>query len=306
MEAKWIDKAKPIRKGEELNLAKLQQYIGKNLPDTKGELVVEQFPSGFSNLTYLIRMGEREMVLRRPPFGANIKSGHDMSREFRILSALEKHYAKVPKPLLFCENPEVLGADFYIMERVHGVILRPKMPKEMHPEPALMGKIGMALIDDFVKLHALEYEEIGLGTLGKPEGYVKRQIEGWTRRYHKAKTDEIPGMEALAKWLADHMPPESDQSLIHNDYKYDNLVLDANDWSKVIAILDWEMATLGDPLMDLGTSLGYWVDDNDPPAMKMLQLSPTLLPGNPTRADVAQQYAEKSGRTLDHLVFYYV
>jgi aminoglycoside phosphotransferase (APT) family kinase protein len=244
-------------------------------------------------------------VLRRPPFGANIKSAHDMAREYQILSRLYPVWDKVPRPVLYCDDEAVIGAPFYLMERVNGVILRPRMPEEMIPPPAIMAGIADGLIDTLVELHALDYRAAGLADFGRPEGYVERQIKGWTQRYHRAKTDEIPEMEQVAEWLNVHVPVESTASIIHNDYKYDNLVLDADDWTRVIAVLDWEMATLGDPLMDLGTSIAYWVDPGDPEVMQQLRLSPTNLPGNPSRAEVVERYAARSGRDVSNIVFYY-
>ncbi|MEL6864901.1 MAG: phosphotransferase family protein [Bacteroidota bacterium] len=305
MPDQWMDQATEIRDGEELPIARLEAFLLSQIPDTQGPLVVEQFPSGFSNLTYLLRLGAQQLVLRRPPFGANIKSGHDMSREYRILSGLIQTYSKVPRPLLYSEDESLIGAPFYVMERVEGVILRPKMPKAMHPSAQQMRGIAEALVNTFVELHQTDYQAAGLGELGRPEGYITRQIGGWTKRYLKAKTDEIPEMENVAQWLADHLPQEQAPSLIHNDFKYDNIVLDAQDWTRVIAVLDWEMATIGDPLMDLGTSIGYWVDPDDPPIMSQLRLSPTTLAGNPTRSEIVQMYAQKSGRDLDQVVFYY-
>ncbi len=302
----WADQSTDIRKGEELQLAQLEKYLIEQIEGASGALVVEQFPSGFSNLTYLLKLGDLELVLRRPPFGAKIKSAHDMGREYKILHALSKSYSKAPRPYLYCEEESVIGAPFYVMERVQGVILRSKMPKEMQPDAATMGGIANGLIDTFVELHDVDYKAVGLGDLGKPEGYVERQVVGWTKRYFKSKTDEIPMLEKAAEWLSANMPKESSASLIHNDFKYDNVVLDLKDWTNVIAVLDWEMSTLGDPLMDLGTTLGYWVNQSDPAWMQMLALSPTVLPGNPSRTDIVQRYAEKSGRDVDNIVFYYV
>ncbi len=306
MSQNWTDQPTQVRKGEELQLEKLAEFLLKKLPDAEGELVVEQFPKGFSNLTYLLRLGDKQFVLRRPPFGAKIKSAHDMSREFNILSKLKKVFFKVPQPLLYSEDENILGAPFYIMERVEGVILRSKMPREMLPTEKTMAGIADALVDSLSELHGIDFDAAGLKDLGKPEGYVERQIRGWTMRYFNAKTDEIAEIEKAAQWLVDHLPPESEASLIHNDFKYDNLVLDTTDWTKVVAILDWEMATLGDPLMDLGTTIGYWVNQNDPDFMQQLQLSPTTLPGNPTRGEVVEMYAQKSGREVKDVVFYYV
>ena len=303
---KWHDKPTAVRPGETLDPEKLAPFLKEKLPHLDGLLTVKQFPSGFSNLTYLIRVGDRELVLRRPPFGANIKSAHDMSREYRILSHLINIYPKVPKPYLYCEDDSVLGTPFYVMERLSGVILRPQMPSEMIPSPTLMGHIANALIDNLSDLHALDYEAAGLSDFGKPLGYVERQVVGWNKRYLRSKTDEIDDMEQTAVWLADNIPTESGATLIHNDYKYDNLVLDTADWANIIGVLDWEMATIGDPLMDLGTTLAYWVQPDDPQALLALQFSPTALPGNPTRDELVERYARKSGRDVSNLTFYYV
>lgn len=305
MSNNWNDQAKAVRKGEELDLAQLEPFLQEQLGMAGAELSIEQFPGGFSNLTYLIRLGDQGYVLRRPPFGAKIKSAHDMGREYKILSALSQSYNKAPKPLLYTEDESVIGAPFYVMERVEGVILRPKMPTEMAPSPEIMEGVAASLIDTFSDLHAVDYRAVGLGDLGRPEGYVARQIGGWTKRYFKSKTDELPEIEQVAKWLADNQPGESGTALIHNDFKYDNVVLDSQDWTKIIAVLDWEMSTIGDPLMDFGTSLGYWVTDDDPDWLKALSLSPTVLPGNPNRTEVVRMYAEKSGRDLSDVVFYF-
>ncbi|MEM1321500.1 MAG: phosphotransferase family protein [Bacteroidota bacterium] len=302
----WTDQPTSIRQGEELNTDRLQQYLQTQLPASGSDLSVHQFPSGFSNLTYSLEYGGQAYVLRRPPFGANIKSAHDMSREYHILSNLIKVYPKVPRPLLYCEDEAVLGAPFYIMERVQGVILRPHMPAPMQPDAPTMAGIAEALVDTLVELHAVDYKAAGLAELGRPEGYVERQVSGWTKRYFKAKTDEVPEIEQAAAWLADNLPATSATTLIHNDFKYDNLVLHSDDWTQVKAVLDWEMATIGDPLMDLGTSIGYWLNPNDPELILKMQLSPTTLSGNPSRGELAQLYAEKSGRDLGQLVFYYV
>lgn len=304
-----VDRAAPVRAGEELDLPRLAAYLGVHL-GIAGPIAVAQFPRGFSNLTYLLRAGDaekgsEEYVLRRPPFGSKVKSAHDMGREFRVLSALAPIYPKAPRPLLSCDDEAVIGAPFYVMERVRGVILRPQMTAEEAPAAADMARAAAALIDTLVELHAVDVRAAGLEGFGKPEGYVARQVAGWAERYRRAATDEIPAMDRAAAWLAEHQPAAAPPALIHNDYKYDNLVLDPADLGRVRAVLDWEMATVGDPLMDLGTSLGYWVDPDDPPVMRALRLSPTDLPGNPARAAVAEAYAAKSGRDLGDLVFYY-
>ena len=300
-----LDTATSVRQGEELSLERLEPFLKERLGLTD-KLEVLQFPSGFSNLTYLLSSGDKAFVLRRPPFGAAIKSAHDMGREFKVLSKLHPVYAKAPKPLLYSEDDRLIGAPFYLMERVEGVILRGRMPKEQHPNPALMQTIAHSLIDALVELHQIDVDEAGLGDLGKAEGYVERQITGWTKRYKAAQTDDIASIDRAALWLKETMPQASGGSLIHNDFKYDNVVLSEADQTTIIAVLDWEMCTIGDPLLDLGTSLGYWVEANDPPILQQLGLSPTALPGNPSRSDLVDRYEIKSGREVKDRVFYYV
>lgn len=300
----WLDQPSPVRSGEEINVEALQTYLREQLPQLSGPLHIEQFPQGFSNLTYLLRCGEQEFVLRRPPIGANVKSGHDMSREFRLLSALSKIYPKVPAPVLFCDDDNILRAPFYIMQRVRGVILRHRAPQGMELQPALMQKICFALIDTMIELHGLDYNAAGLHDLAHTEGYIERQITGWTKRYANARTDEIPELEHAAAWLASHQPQSFTAALIHNDYRYDNVVLDPNELTRIIAILDWEMATIGDPLMDVGTTLAYWAEANDPPALK--QFSLTSLPGNLNRREFVERYAERCGREVGDMIFYFV
>ena len=306
MSDKWLDKALTTRTGEELDAKALEKYISSQLPDYQGAIEIQQFPGGASNLTYLLKIGDKHLVLRRPPLGPKIKSAHDMSREYGIFSKLIHHYPKVPKPLLFCKDESIIGREFYLMERLEGVILRATMPKEMYPEPKLMSGIADSLIKTFAELHAVDYQAAGLGELGKPEGYNERQVKGWTKRYINAQTDEVKEMDFVSKWLADNLLPESDTALIHNDYKYDNVILDKEDWTKIIGILDWEMSTLGDPLMDLGTSLCYWTNATDPDWVKQIGLSPTTIEGNPTRSEVAKRYSEISGRDISNVVYYYV
>jgi aminoglycoside phosphotransferase (APT) family kinase protein len=306
MSSDWIDQPAVVRPGEELDAGRLETYLRTQFPDLDGPLRISQFPKGFSNLTYMLEIGERKLVLRRPPFGANIKTAHDMGREYNILSHLHKVYSKAPQALLYCADQAVIGAPFYVMERVQGIILRNTLPEAAMPHPETMRNIADSVIDNLAALHAVDYEAAGLAALGRPAGYVQRQIGGWTKRYHNAKTDDIPEIERVAAWLTEHMPPESGAALIHNDYKYNNLILDANDWTRIVAVLDWEMSTLGDPLMDLGTSIGYWIEPDDPPAMQVLQFSPTVWPGNPSREELVARYAQKSGRDVSNIVYYYV
>ncbi|MBC7885213.1 MAG: phosphotransferase family protein [Saprospiraceae bacterium] len=266
---------------------------------------ITPFSGGYSNLTYLLEINESvKWVLRMPPKGADIKSGHDMSREYKILNALYPLNQKVPKPVLYCSKTEVLGATFYIMEYVSGYILRSEM-NEVNPDEKTMRHIFQQFMDTFVDVHQLDYVKAGLGDLGIPDQYAERQISGWTKRYFHAKTDDIKSAEKMAAWLREHIPPASGTSLIHNDFKYDNLILDIGN-SNVTTILDWEMSTIGDPLMDLGSSLGYWVNVDDPDWLLAIKLSPTTIPGNPSREGLLQEYAVKSGIDPGNGVFYYV
>jgi aminoglycoside phosphotransferase (APT) family kinase protein len=302
----FADRPRAVREGEEPDTERLLAHLRAEMPGLEGPLEVEQFPAGYSNLTYLLRAGGREFVMRRPPVGAKIKTAHDMGREYRILSHLHPVYGKVPRPLLFCEDASVIGAPFYLMERVRGVILRAQPPKGLALTPELMRRVSEAFVRNLVEIHDVDYRAAGLGELGQPVGYVRRQVEGWTRRYFDARTDDVPAVERLAAWLDEHAPPDSSPgALIHNDYKYDNVVLAPADLSSVVAVLDWEMATAGDPLMDLGTSLAYWVDADDPDEWQRYGFGLTTLPGNFCRRDIVEHYARQSGREVADGVFYY-
>jgi aminoglycoside phosphotransferase (APT) family kinase protein len=245
------------------------------------------------------------MVVRRPPFGSKVKSAHDMGREFNVLSKLHGHFP-APRPLLHCTNESVIGAPFYVMERVRGVILRRNLPEGMQLPPENARALSEAFIDNLAALHTLDYNAIGLGDLGKPEGYLQRQVKGWIERYYGSKTHDLPEVERISRWLTGNMPRQSAATLIHNDYKYDNVVLDETDITHIRAVLDWEMCTVGDPLTDLGTALAYWVNDDDPPYLQMVRWGPTHVPGSLTRQELAERYAQKTSRDLSQIVFYYV
>jgi aminoglycoside phosphotransferase (APT) family kinase protein len=294
-----------VRAGEELPVAALEAYLAQHLSGVSGPLTVEQFPHGHSNLTYLLRRGGQEFVLRRPPFGNQVKTAHDMGREFRVLSKLSAVYPPAPRPYLYCEDESVLGAPFYVMERRRGVILRRADTAGLTIDAPTARRLSTALIDNLALLHGLDYKAAGLADLGKPEGYVTRQVTGWINRYTNARTDPLPELDRVAQWLTDHMPTQSAAALVHNDYKYDNLVLDPDDLTRIVAVLDWEMATVGDPLMDLGTTLGYWVESGDPAAVHANAVGPTALPGSLTRQELVARYAEKTGRDVSGILFYY-
>lgn len=308
-----IDSPTSIRQGEEIDLVRLNEYFQSALAGYEPIIEIAQFPGGYSNLTYLLKTVSKAYVLRRPPFGAkDIKGGHDMGREYKILCAIHASgYEKIPRPVIYSEDESVMGCPFYIMERVEGVILRakdaPKLLNNVSPE--MMRKMSEALCDNLVDLHAIDIEaptgqQFSLINIGKPEGYIQRQVEGWYGRYTASQTDEIPAMENLANWLKTNLPKEGKPTLIHNDYKYDNLVLNASNWAEILAVLDWEMTTVGDPLMDLGTTLSYWAEANDGQFEKGFNLS--WLPGNLTREEFAGRYAEKSGRDVSNILYFYI
>lgn len=297
-----------MREGQAFDTSKLDPWLRERIPGLAGPIEILQFGRGFSNLTYLLRVGGeggRELVLRRAPPGVKIKSAHDMGREFRILSRLADVWTKSPRPLAHCDDESLIGSAFYVMERVRGVILRQRVPSGLVLDEATMRRVSQSTIDTLAEIHAIDFRAAGLGDLGKPEGYVARQLTGWTDRYRKAQTDDVPSFEELGKWLFANAPAESGQAaLIHNDFKYDNVVLDPA-LQGVVSVLDWEMATLGDPLMDLGTTLGYWIDPDDPPVFQVMVFGPTNLPGNLRRVEVLERYAAKSGRDVGNVLFYY-
>lgn len=299
------DEAKTVRPGEELDLAVLGPYLARVLPDFSGPISVAQFPAGHSNLTYLVRSGSREVVLRRPPFGNRVKSAHDMSREFRVLAKLWSVYAPAPRPFHCCEDESIIGAPFYVMERRQGLVLRRPLPAEVDSSPQTMRRICKAFIDNLILLHQLDWRAAGLEDLGKPEGYVARQVTGWSKRYQDAKTEDLEAMEMASIWLQNHLPKEGAPALVHNDYKFDNIAVDPNDPARIVAVYDWEMATIGEPLMDLGTSLGYWFQAGDAAILPGSTLGPTDMPGCATRKELAERYAAKTGADLKDLVFYY-
>ena len=301
-----IDQARSIRSGEELPLEALQAYLSEALALPKDSaLRVEQFPSGFSNLTYLLHLGERRLVLRRPPFGAGeISKGHDMEREFNILQRLYPVFPKVPQPYLYCADPALIGAPFYVMERVEGIIPRAGKPLGLPPEA--LTSLCRHFIQELAQLHQIPLEQSGLLALGKPEGYLQRQVEGWTARYRKAQTEDLPLMEQLIAWLAEHLPESPAPAFLHNDYKFDNLVLAPEDPTRIKAILDWEMATVGDPLAELGLALAYYPEANDAPAL--LQFSLPLQEGLLRRSELVALYEEQRGLQVSEgqRVYYYV
>jgi aminoglycoside phosphotransferase (APT) family kinase protein len=300
------DQTTAVRPGEDLDLAKLEPFLRNHFPDEPGPVIVRQYPSGHSNLTYSLQVGPREMVLRRPPFGSKVKTAHDMGREFRVLSKLHTHYLPAPQVLLFCDDASVLGAPFYLMEPIHGLILRRDVPPGVNFSPEMARGLCESFLDNLALLHGLDYNAIGLADLGKPQGYLERQVRGWIERYYGSKTHDIPEVETISNWIQQHMPASSAAALIHNDYKYDNVVLDPHDLTRIIGLLDWEMCTVGDPLTDLGSALAYWVDASDPPEILETRWGPTTYSGSLTRAQLVQRYTQKTGRDVSDMAFYLV
>jgi aminoglycoside phosphotransferase (APT) family kinase protein len=302
---------KPIRNGEEIDAKNLSKYLQDKI---SGEISIAQFPSGNSNLTYCVKIGETEYVLRRPPFGNTVKSAHDMSREFNVLDKLSKVYLPAPKPILLCQDQSIIGSEFYLMERRNGLIIRGKLSEPLavangvtlSNSPELRMKVVESFIQNLVDLHKLDYEAAGLGDFGKPEGYAIRQVEGWSKRYFNAKTGENIELEKTIEWLNANIPNDETASLVHNDYKFDNIMLNPSDLTEIIAVLDWEMTTIGSPLMDFGTTLGYWMSKEVGEDLLNMPFNPRVLMENVSRQQLADLYAEKSGRDLHDILFYYV
>lgn len=300
-----VDQPRAPRDGEAIDVERLAVYLRGRVEIGDAPLEVLQFPGGHSNLTYLLRAGEREWVLRRPPFGTRAKTAHDMSREHRVLSGLVRVWPRVPRPVLFCDDESVIGAEFYLTERAKGLILRRDLPEGLDLDEHGARRLSETLVDTLVELHAVEPAAAGLSDFGRPDGYVSRQVEGWARRYANARTDDIPDVERVASWLSAHVPVSPPPTLVHNDFKYDNLVLDPGELGRVVAVLDWEMSTVGDPLSDLGTALAYWVEPSDEVEVQAFRMGPTHLEGSLTREGIAQRYSETSGRDVSDVVFYY-
>lgn len=259
---------------------------------------VRQFSGGASNLTYLLRYPTADLILRRAPRGTKARGAHDMRREFTIQQRLRPVFGYVARMVAFCDDPEVLGADFYVMERVDGVIPRSELPDGVTLTPEQARALCASMVDVLVELHGVDPAAAGLEDLGKGLGYVRRQVEGWSTRYRNARTDDAPDLEPAMAWLDAHQPDDVASCVIHNDFKLDNLVLDRDDPTRVVGVLDWEMATLGDPLMDLGGDLAFWVEATDDAEFQLFRRVPTHLPGMMTRAEIVALYAERTGRSL--------
>jgi aminoglycoside phosphotransferase (APT) family kinase protein len=300
------DQSTEIRAGEELDAHLIDPYLKTHIHGLSGTPVVSQFPGGASNLTYLIQYPEKELVLRRPPFGRKARSAHDMGREFRILNGLKTAFPYCPQAYVHCTDEGVLGAEFYVMERLKGIILRSDLPPALNLDSARTESLCKNFIDKLVDLHQVDYQACGLGDLGRPEGYVQRQILGWSERYEKARTPDAPGWDKVRDWLVSKMPADHPtSSIVHNDYRFDNVILDPDDPMRIIGVLDWELTTLGDPLMDLGNTLAYWIEADDPVAVQQMRRQPSHAPGMLTRRQFVDYYAQRAGIRIDNFDFYY-
>ena len=300
------DQSTRIRDGEELDVAIIDSYLKAHIPGLSGEPQISQFPGGASNLTYLLEYPQQEFVLRRPPFGHKAKSAHDMGREYRILNQLNAGFPYCPKAYVHCTDESVIGAEFYVMQRVNGIILRADLPAELNFSPAQTSQLCKSFIDKLVELHNVDYQACGLGDLGKPEGYVARQISGWSDRYEKALTPDAPLWTEVKAWLNEKMPADHPKpAIVHNDYRFDNVSLDPRDPQRIIGVLDWELTTLGDPLMDLGNTLAYWIEAGDPASVQLMRRQPSNAPGMLTRQQFADYYAERAGIEIKSIDFYY-
>ncbi|HWP41987.1 MAG TPA: phosphotransferase family protein [Blastocatellia bacterium] len=307
----------PVRPGEELDKDSLEVYLREHLPELmpgetldSASLEIEQFPGGHSNLTYLLRLGGHEFVLRRPPFGPVAPTAHDMPREYRLLAAINPVFPLAPKPYLLCEDTSVIGAPFYLMERRRGLIIRREIPEEIGDDLDLRRRISHAMVSTLASLHSVDIYSTGLAKIGKPVGFVTRQVRGWAERWHRSKTSELPEIDEVIRWLDCRIPPEPDPdagrpaTLVINDFKLDNVMLDPADPSRVVAVLDWEMCTVGDPLIDFGIFLCYWAEREDPEARRESISPVTAEPGWMSRQEIIDLYSQITGRDLSGIAFY--
>ena len=293
------DELAPVRHGEELDWAALERFVRERIPDLSGALETLQFPHGSANLTYLLRFGGTELVLRRPPFGVVAPGAHDMKREHRVLSRLWRIFDRAPRAHLFCDDHSVIGSDFVVTERRHGEVVRDHVPATMAHHPEVGRRIGFALVDAMADMHLLDPAAAELGDLGRPDGFAARQVAGWSTRWGLVRPEDGPReMDELPERLAASVPPPTRVSIVHNDLKLDNCQFAATDPDRVQSIFDWDMTTLGEPLVDLGTLLNYWPDPSDPPDAPRVSNLGLVTMGLPTRGEITERYGERTGLDL--------
>ena len=300
------NQAGQVRQGEELDLTRLNPWLLKQLDGVSGEPQITQYAGGASNWTYCLTYPEKQVILRRAPAGTKAKGAHDMGREYRLQVALKPAYPYVPCMLAHSDDESLIGAEFYVMEKLNGIIPRTNMPSSVQLSPEQCRALCLNALDSLIELHQVDYQQAGLATFAKGEGYTERQINGWIHRYNKAKTWNVPSGKKVMKWLLDNLPEHETICLTHNDFRLDNLVLAADDPTQVIGVLDWELATLGDPLMDLGNSLAYWVEADDDFFAQTTRRQPTHLNGMLTRREVIDYYCEKMNIEVTNFNFYQV
>jgi aminoglycoside phosphotransferase (APT) family kinase protein len=298
-----MEKTVALSEKESFDINQLNDVLKTTMPSVTPIISITRFAGGYSNLTYQLSTKDQTFVMRMAPPGANIKSAHDMEREYKVLSLLKPFFNKIPQPILYYTNSNITGSPFYIMEQLDGIILRAYNAPKLNMTPNQFTHCAKQLVETLAQLHAIDLETTELIQLGKPEGYVNRQVEGWIKRYYAAETDYIESMNQVAEWLKNNRPKEQAASLLHNDFKYDNIIFN-NDLTEVIGVLDWEMATVGDPLMDLGAMLAYWFEQDEEPIFK--QYNCTWLAGNLTRADLITYYGSITKRDLSDINYYYV
>jgi len=296
----------PVRTGEDLDWPRLESYLREQIPELEGEFSVLQFPNGSANLTYLVSFGDTRLVVRRPPFGQLAPGAHDMKREFRAVHALSKHFDRAPRGYLFCDDHSVIGSDFLVVEYRSGVVVWDHVPPSMAHHPDAASRIGLAVVDALADLHLLVPDDIGLGDLGRPAGFVERQVGGWTKRWDIVDAGRVPQMSVVAKRLAETLPAAGGRppAVLHNDYKIDNCQFDPADPDRVKSIFDWDMATLGEPLVDLGTLLNYWPDPSDTDGDRPLHVPGLEHMGLPPRGEVVERYAARTGFDVADVAWY--
>lgn len=296
-----------VRSGEGFDFQKVEQCLRANIQGLSNDaLSVRQFPSGASNLTYLLKIGTWEGVLRRPPMGPVAPKAHDMERESSLLQRIHPVFSLAPRPYFFCNDLTVMGVPFYVMERRTGVVVNDRFPPETPSTPELALRLSHTVVETLAQIHGIDWNAAGLASFGYPEGFLARQVKSWIERYYRAQTDEIAQVEPLTRWLVAHIPTSPAPTVIHNDFKLNNMLLACTDLAQATAVLDWEMATIGDPLFDLAVSLSYWVRPEDPEELRIVLPNVTTLPGFISRTEFMELYAQKSGRDLSSMHFYMV
>ena len=301
-----IDVGGQVRHGEELDISTVETWLKDQGVNLQGQAQVTQYSGGASNWTYRLQYDNADLILRRPPKGTKAKSAHDMAREYLVQKHLAPFYPVLPDMVALCQDENVIGCDFYVMNRIEGIIPRANLPKELQLDEQQVQQLCLNVLDKLIELHQVPYQGTELEQLGKGEGYCRRQVEGWDTRYSKALTPNVPDFAFVRQWLQQHIPADSKTCVIHNDWRFDNVILDPNHPTQIIGVLDWEMATLGDPLMDLGSALAYWVEESDSALFKATRRQPTNLKGMFTRKEVVNYYLEKTGLDVENWTFYEV